>query len=158
MSAQFEAYQATIQDLEAVAEIFDQYRIFYGQQSDVTQARAFLFDRFEHRESIIFIVRDKSTRAIAGFTQLYPVFSSISMERSLILNDLYVGESYRRQGIAQLLLDEAKQYAQSIKAKGLELSTAIDNKQAQRLYERNGYGRDEDFYHYYLSVKGNETV
>ncbi|TVX93826.1 GNAT family N-acetyltransferase [Paenibacillus agilis] len=158
MSAQFEAYQATIQDLEAIAEIFDQYRIFYGQQSDVAQAREFLFDRFEHRESIIFIVKDKSTGTIAGFTQLYPVFSSISMERSLILNDLYVRESHRRQGIAQLLLDEAKKYAQLIKAKGLELSTAIDNEQAQRLYERNGYGRDEHYYHYYLSVKGNVPV
>ncbi|MGF7050621.1 ribosomal protein S18 acetylase RimI-like enzyme [Paenibacillus sp. DS2015] len=153
MITKYEVNQSTIEDLHEISELFNEYRIFYGQESNVEQALKFLFERFEHRESIIFVVRDVSENNIVGFTQLYPVFSSVSMERSLILNDLYVTQEYRKQGVAQLLLDEAKKYAKQIKAKGLALSTAIDNQQAQRLYERNGYTKDQQYYHYYLSTK-----
>nr|WP_245252065.1 GNAT family N-acetyltransferase [Paenibacillus sediminis] len=152
MTNQFEVRQATIDDLDGLAEIFNDYRVFYGQTPNLEQARLFLFERFEHLESIVFIAKDQNTDRIVGFTQLYPVFSSISMRRSLILNDLYVNEQYRKQGIASMLLDEAQSYAKSIKAKGLELSTAITNEQAQRLYERYGYVKDEEFYHYYLNI------
>ena len=87
-----------------------------------------------------------------GFTQLYPSFSSISMKRSWILNDLYVVEDYRRRGVAQLLLESAKGYAKQVKSKGLGLSTANNNLNAQRIYERNGYKQDEEFIHYYLTL------
>lgn len=155
MNAKFVAYQSTIEDLNELSKIFNEYRIFYGQQSNVEKAHEFLFERFEHRESIIFVIKDTSKNMISGFTQLYPVFSSISLERSLILNDLYVLEEYRKQGLGQLLLEEARRYAIQIKAKGIELSTAIKNLQAQRLYERNGYVKDQEFFHYFLSVKNN---
>lgn len=155
MNAKFVAYQSTIEDLDELSKIFNEYRIFYGQQSNVEKAHEFLFERFEHRESIIFVIKDTSKNMISGFTQLYPVFSSISLERSLILNDLYVLEEYRKQGLGQLLLEEARRYAIHIKAKGIELSTAIKNLQAQRLYERNGYVKDQDFFHYFLSVKND---
>ncbi|WP_238590808.1 GNAT family N-acetyltransferase [Paenibacillus beijingensis] len=118
------------------------------------QARQFLFERMVHRESIIFNVRDLNMKRMVGFTQLYPVFSSISMKRSLILNDLYVLEEHRKTGVGQLLLDEARKYAQ---LKGLELSTAADNERAQRLYERSGYVKDEQFIHYFLNVNDDRT-
>jgi|GEM_PF-6459483 len=38
------------------------------------------------------------------------------------------------------------------KSKGLELATSRMNKTAQRLYELNGYMKDEEFYHYYLEA------
>lgn len=155
MNAKFVAYQSTIEDLDELSKIFNEYRIFYGQQSNVEKAHEFLFERFEHRESIIFVIKDTSKNMISGFTQLYPVFSSISLERSLILNDLFVLEEYRKQGLGQLLLEEARRYAIQIKAKGIELSTAIKNLQAQRLYERNRYVKDQEFFHYFLSVKNN---
>lgn len=144
---------ATIEDLHELAEIFNLYRVFYGQDSNVEHASRFLFERFEHRESVVFIARDHDTKEIAGFTQLYPSFSSISMERTYILNDLFVRSEHRKQGIGQLLLEAAENYAQQMNAKGLELSTAIDNEQAQRLYERNGFERDEEYFHYFLRVR-----
>ncbi|MFX3635164.1 MAG: N-acetyltransferase family protein [Candidatus Pristimantibacillus sp.] len=151
MSENVEIKQASMEDLKDLAEIFNHYRMFYGQDSDVEGAELFLFDRFVNRESIMFIARDIVKKQIIGFTQLYPSFSSISMKRSIILNDLYVIESYRKQGIAQLLLDEAKKYMIWIKAKGLELSTALDNTQAKRLYEKNGYIKDDEYAHYFLA-------
>ncbi|OZB99068.1 GNAT family N-acetyltransferase [Paenibacillus sp. XY044] len=141
--------QAGLEDLKELADIFDLYRIFYGQESDVEGAATFLFERMEHRESVIMIAEEQGR--IAGFTQLYPVFSSISMKRSYILNDLYVREEYRKQGIARLLLEAARQYAKLARAKGLSLSTAVTNVQGQRLYEQSGYVRDEQFIHYDLT-------
>lgn len=144
--------QATIHDLDGLALLFDQYRVFYGQVSDTEKARAFLFDRFQHHESVIFLAEDRHEGNLAGFTQLYPVFSSVSMQRLWLLNDLFVAAHYRRQGVANRLLDAAKDFAVRTKAKGLELSTAVDNDTAQRLYEKLGYQKDESFYHYFLRV------
>ncbi|MET3546252.1 GNAT superfamily N-acetyltransferase [Paenibacillus favisporus] len=144
--------EAGLEDLHELAAIFDLYRIFYGQETDVEGAAAFLFERMEHRESVILIAEDVEQGRIAGFTQLYPVFSSISMKRSYILNDLYVREQYRKQGIARLLLEAAKRYAKLARAKGLSLSTAVTNVRAQQLYEQSGYVRDEQFIHYDLTT------
>lgn len=144
--------EAGLEDLHELAAIFDLYRIFYGQETDVEGAAAFLFERMEHRESVILIAEDVKQGRIAGFTQLYPVFSSISMKRSYILNDLYILEQYRKQGIARLLLEAAKRYAKLARAKGLSLSTAVTNVRAQQLYEQSGYVRDEQFIHYDLTT------
>lgn len=144
--------QATINDRDAVTEIFDLYRIFYKQTSDKIAARIFLFEKFERRESLIFIAKDKEKNLIVGFTQLYPILSSVSMKRVWLLNDLYVREEYRKEGVANRLLNMAKELAQQTASKGLELSTAKNNVQAKRLYERNGYVRDEEYDHYFLKV------
>jgi ribosomal protein S18 acetylase RimI-like enzyme len=152
MNNTFEIVQANIEDLEPLTVLFNEYRIFYQQHSDLEGARSFLFNRIAHRESILFLVRDREMNTAVGFTQLYPSFSSISMKRSWILNDLFVTEAYRGRGAAQLLLDTAKEYAEQTHAKGLALSTAIDNERAQAIYERNGYKRDDEFYSYYLTL------
>lgn len=144
--------QATLHDLDDVVDLFDAYRCFYGQPSDKEGARQFLFDRFEHMESVMFIARMQGNGHAIGFTQLYPVFSSISMKRSWILNDLYVQEDYRGLGAANQLLEQAKRHALLTKAKAIELSTASDNITAQSLYEKLGYKRDEEFLHYSLTL------
>lgn len=142
--------QATINELEELATIFDQYRVFYKQDSNLAEAKSFLFDKFEHRESVIFLA--KADERIVGFTQLYPSFSSISMQRSWILNDLFVASDYRQYGIGRLLLNKAREHAVATRAKGLALSTAMDNPIAQSLYESLGYEKDDQFYHYYLKL------
>ncbi len=144
--------QATLNDLDQLAALFNGYRVFYKQKSDIEDARAFLQERMDNTESILFIVKDRTLNEAIGFTQLYPSFSSISMKRSWILNDLYVYEGHRGRGAAQLLLDAAKDYAIQTKAKGIALSTAIDNERAQKIYERNGYKKDAEFIHYYLTL------
>lgn len=141
---------ASIKDLHLIVDLFDEYRIFYKQPSDKTKAEKFLFDRFEHAESITFVAVENDRPV--GFTQLYPIFSSVSMERVWLLNDLFVVSSHRKKGIAEKLLSAAKEFAISTKAKGLELSTAINNTSAQRLYERLGYKKEDGYLHYFLSL------
>lgn len=144
------AFKATIEDLEGVSNLFNLYRMFYQQASDLEGAITYIKDRIENKESVIFVVKDNQD--YVGFTQLYPTFSSISMKRAWILNDLYVDSNARKQGVGELLLHKAKEYAAETGAKSLSLSTATHNFSAQRLYEKNGYKRDSEFYHYELGL------
>ena len=106
----------------------------------------FLRERILARESVIFAAFDGEH--IVGFTQLYPSFSSVSAQRSWILNDLFVLENYRKQGIAEQMMARAKAFAAQTNAKGLALETAVDNP-AQHLYERLGWERDAGALHYF---------
>lgn len=144
-------YQATIEDLQGVSELFNLYRMFYQQESDLDGAKSYISSRIKNQESVIFVV--KEDQQYTGFTQLYPTFSSISMKRAWILNDLYVASEARKKGVGEILLQKVKEYAVETGANSVSLSTAPDNFAAQRLYERNGYTQDTQFLHYELSLK-----
>lgn len=141
--------KATIHDLEAVSELFDLYRQFYEQPSDLAAAREFLQARMMNNESVIFIAYDGEEAA--GFVQLYPSFSSVSMKRSWVLNDLYVKKQARGKGVGEKLIAKAAEMAGETGAKGLFLETASDNLPAQRLYEKTGFTKETNYF-YYLSV------
>ena len=141
--------QAGLADVDNIAPLFDQYRQFYRQESDLALARTFIHERLALLESVIFLAENEEE--VVGFTQLYPLFSSISARRSWMLNDLFVSPAARNNGVASTLLHAAKAHAKASGAKSLELSTAYDNP-AQKLYESHGYVRDTVFYYYSLDV------
>lgn len=144
-------FLASIERLEALSVLFDQYRVFYQQASDLDAARLFLKKRFDHRDSIIFAASEHDQ--IVGFIQLYPSFSSVSLKQVWILNDLFVAFPHRRKGVAQLLMATAKQYAQETGAIRIILATQQSNHAGQSLYESLGYEKDEAFYHYSLRLQ-----
>lgn len=141
---------ASPEDLAPIAGLFDQYRSFYGQPSDLAAAQRFIQARLESGDSAIFWAHQSDQAA--GFTQLYPSFSSVSMRPIWILNDLFVAERYRQQGIATQLMEAAETFARDTGAVRLALATQIANRPAQALYEARGYRRDEAFYHYSLAL------
>ncbi|KQL56168.1 MULTISPECIES: GNAT family N-acetyltransferase [Bacillaceae] len=142
--------EATLEDLEGIAQLFNEYRKFYHQEDHLDGAREYVHARLDKGDSVLFMVKEDN--AYLGFTQLYPTFSSISMAKAWILNDLYVHKNARGKGVAEALLEEAKAYALETGAVSIALSTAPDNFPAQRLYEKHGYKRDEQFYHYELGL------
>ena len=144
--------QATPDDLETVAQLFDQYRQFYRRASDLPAARAFLGSRLQNGDSIIFVVQVEPGGAIVGFTQLYPLFASLSIGRAFVLNDLFVSPVARGLGLGRHLLVRAAQYGRESGARYLELSTQTTNVAAQRLYEKLGWVRDTEFLHYSLDL------
>ena len=79
---------------------------------------------------------------MAGFVQLYPMFSSVRTARTWILNDLYVDAAARRQGVARSLLDAAAAFARADGAAGISLETTVDNAAARALYRSAGWGED----------------
>ena len=140
--------KATLNDLDALTELFDLYRLFYEQESDLKGAKEFLQERFMNEESTVFIAYDENDPV--GFTQLFPSFSSVSMQRSWVLNDLYVKESARRRGIAEKLIKKAIGFAEETGAKGILLETGSENVNAQKLYEKIGFKRESSCYYYFL--------
>ena len=90
--------QAEIEDVDALVPLFDAYRQFYRQPPDLARARAFLAERFAHQESLV-LLAEQDGEAI-GFTQLYPLFSSVRTVRTWLLNDLFVAPAARRSGAA----------------------------------------------------------
>ena len=144
--------QAGPTDVDMVAPLFDAYRGFYDQPSDLPLARAFIAARLERGESVVFVA-ERDGRAV-GFVQLYPLFSSTAPRprRLWLLNDLYVAPEARSSGVGRALLARARRLAEETGAAGLELVTAATNSGAQRLYESVGYRRDELFLRYELGL------
>ena len=146
-----EIVTASFDHLPKLAPLFDAYRVFYGQPSDVEAARAFLHERLTFGESIVFIAMLED-RAV-GFTQLYPMFSSVSLRRMWILNDLYIEAEVRGQRIGERLIERAVQLAKESGAKGIQLETDQKNTSGQKLYERLGFERlDLDYRTYFLTT------
>ena len=117
------------------------------QASDKEASKSFLKARLTNEEAFVFIARDDNG-APAGFTLLYPMFSSVRQKRVYILNDLFVHPDHRRKGVGALLLDRAVQFGKKRGAAGLQLETEVSNVKAQGLYEKEGWTRVEDEYFY----------
>ena len=142
--------RAGFQDAGALAPLFDAYRQFYGQPSDLEGARVFLADRLRSGESTVFIADNRNIPA--GFVQLFPTYSSVSLARTFILNDLFVVLDERRSGIARALISAAVEFAREVGAVRMSLSTAVTNSPAQALYEGAGWSRQTDYHVYVLKL------
>jgi len=132
----------TPSEYKLVTGLFDQYRVFYKQPSDIALAENFIKERLENEESVIFVAFDDDGIA-AGFTQLYPLISSVRAIKNWLLNDLYVDAAYRKQGIGEALIKTAMDFAAGENATYLKLETAVDNYTAQSLYEAIGFKKQE---------------
>lgn len=137
--------RAKKKDLEQLSVLFDKYRIFYKQDPDMKNAKAFIKKRMKRKESVIFVAEER--KELIGFTQLFPIFSSVSMKRTWLLNDLYVNEKARGKGTASRLLNAAKEFGAETNSKWLLLQTAADNFTAQKVYEKNGWIKETDFFY-----------
>ena len=146
--------RASATDVDRIAPLFDAYRQFYQQPSDLDLARRFLTDRMAREESVMFLAETSGTAApeACGFTHLYPLFSSIACRPTWILSDLFVARAYRRGGLGRKLMEAAHAFARETGATAVELDTAHTNTTAQPLYESLGYRRDLDFRHYVLTL------
>jgi GNAT superfamily N-acetyltransferase len=132
--------RATDADIARVAPLFDAYRSFYGQPSDIARADAFLRERLVNGESTL-LLAERDGEAL-GFTHLSPLFSSVRTARLWLLNDLFVADGARRQGVARGLLDGAAAFARDEGAAGLMLETTRDNGPARALYRAAGWNED----------------
>jgi ribosomal protein S18 acetylase RimI-like enzyme len=140
-----EIRKATIEDAATIANLFDAYRMFYQQPSDIKGATKFITERLQQNESVILLAFINNIAV--GFTQLYPIFTSVGMQRTWLLNDLYVDAAYRGRHIATALLDAAKDFGRSTNSKWLMLQTGSTNAAAQALYEKNGWHKETDIFY-----------
>jgi len=143
--------QADMSHLNDVAQLFNAYRVFYKQEDDIYGATSFISDRLIDGSSSIFLALSKQDEPL-GFTQLYPSFTSVGMNRIFVLNDLFVNENARKFGIATALISAAQKFGKSNGAVRLALETEQSNFNAQALYEKLGWIREEGMYHYTVAL------
>jgi ribosomal protein S18 acetylase RimI-like enzyme len=147
----FEIRRASLDDLDAVAPLFDLYRSYYKQPVEAERAKAFLRERLERGESAVFVATVGGEAA--GFCQCYPSFSSVGLSRRMRLNDLYVDERFRGLGIGRALTERAMVHAREHGAPTLELATEVTNTTAQGLYESMGFARKSGYHYYAVRVE-----
>ncbi len=135
--------QASPSDLDDLMMLFDAYRVFYHKPSALAEARAFLEARLQEQGSVIYVARNPEGKAM-GFTQLYPLFSSTRMQKLWLLNDLFVGASFRKQGVAQALIRQAQELCRESGACGMFLETGQDNVEGNQLYPKMGFNLIEN--------------
>ena len=146
-------------DVAAIAPLFDAYRQFYHRPADLAGAHRFLAQRIANNDSVVLFCHARSDRSqAAGFTQLYPIFSSLSLAPSWVLNDLFVAPAFRQHGIARLLLSAADEHARGSGAIGIGLETQHTNHAAQALYKSFGYEEADDTKHYWRTIEPNASI
>lgn len=142
----FQIKKASAMHLDQLHNLFDEYRDFYQMPPAPETSKKFLKQRLSQNDSIILIAFDDFHAA--GFCQIYPSFSSVAMKPLWVLNDLFVNRSFRQQGVAQQLIEEVELRANNSHIFSIKLATAIDNHQAQKLYQKLGYQKNTNFDHF----------
>ncbi|MES2691462.1 MAG: GNAT family N-acetyltransferase [Bacteroidota bacterium] len=140
--------KANIADLAALSVLFDGYRVFYKKPTDIEGAQQFLKERMENKGSEIFVAVN-TQQQLTGFVQLYPLFSSTRMKRLWLLNDLFVDEHYRGQGISVALINAAKALCIQSGSCGMMLETAKSNLVGNNLYHKTSFTLDDEHNYYY---------
>ena len=143
-------FRVSLENIDEVVPLFDAYRMFYKKVSDLEGALSFLSERIKNNESIVFIC--KADHQVAGFVQLYPLFSSTRMKRLWLLNDLFVAGEFRGQGVSKALIEACKSLSAESRACGLMLETAKDNLIANNLYLKTQFELDEDHNYYFFGT------
>ncbi len=143
--------EAIEEDLKELSLLFDAYRVFYRQTSNLEGAKDFISDRLSLKDSKIFVAAEKDK--LYGFVQLYPQFSSTQLKRAWLLNDLYVSPEARGQQLGVRLIERAKVLAVATKSVGLMLETEKWNTIGNNLYPKTGFILDELHNFYYWDIK-----
>lgn len=145
--------KATLEDLDQLTNLFDKYVVFYKKPSDLMKHKEYLKERIENEEAIIYLAFDNedSNKAI-GFVLNYVTFSSLALNKIIILNDLFVDSTIRKNGIGEKLILKTVDLAKELGTNLIRLRTAKNNIVAQGLYNKMGFVREDFLYSYDLTV------
>lgn len=143
--------EAIPDDLKEISLLFDAYRVFYKQPSNILGAKDFISDRLSLKDSKIYVAEEKNK--LLGFVQLYPRFSSTQLKRTWLLNDLFVSPEARGQQLGIRLIERAKVLAVTTNSVGLMLETEKTNTIGNNLYPKVDFLLDELHNFYYWDVK-----
>jgi GNAT superfamily N-acetyltransferase len=141
-------------ELETLLPMIAAYQRFYEvAEIDDERNRAF-FSRFLDPSQDGILIGAWSGPELVGYACLYWHFSSLAAAETVLMNDLYVDERARGQGVGGALLDASAEIARRRGAHSLEWSTAPDNHTAQRLYDSTGAERST-WVEYELAIDGS---
>jgi GNAT superfamily N-acetyltransferase len=131
------------EQFEALLPMIASYQGFYEvpeQEIDEERNRSF-FGRFIAPSEDGMLLGAWQDEQLVGYACLYWFFSSTRAAETVLMNDLYVEEGNRGEGVGRALIEASAAVARERSADHLEWRTAPDNRAAQRLYDSTGAAR-----------------
>lgn len=127
--------------LERLLPLIAAYQRFYEvEEIDEERNRAF-FSRFLAPSENGMLLGAWRDRELVGYACLYWSFTSLVPAETVLMNDLYVAQAARGQGVGRALIEASAAAGRERGAQRLEWVTASDNETAQRLYDTTGAER-----------------
>ncbi len=143
MAAEVEIAPVADEEFEGLLPLIAAYQRFYEvEEIDEGRNRAF-FRRFLAPSEDGLLLGARREGRLVGYACLYWHFSSLEAVESVLMNDLYVAEEARGEGVGRALIEATAEVARERGAPFVEWSTAPDNHTAQRLYDSTGAERSE---------------
>ncbi len=145
MAAQVEIAPITVEEFEGLLPLIASYQRFYEvAEIDEERNRSF-FRRFLAPSEDGLLLGARRGGRVVGYACLYWHFSSTQAKETVLMNDLFVDDSARGQGVGRALIEATAEVARERGVASIEWSTAPDNHTAQRLYDSTGAERSEWF-------------
>ncbi|HEU4739870.1 MAG TPA: GNAT family N-acetyltransferase [Solirubrobacterales bacterium] len=145
MAAEIEIAPIANEEFEELVPLIAAYQRFYEvEEIDDDRNRSF-FRRFLAPSEDGLLLGARREGQLVGYACLYWHFSSLEATECVLMNDLYVGESTRGEGVGRALIEASADVARERSVPFVEWSTAPDNHTAQRLYDSTGAERSEWF-------------
>jgi GNAT superfamily N-acetyltransferase len=143
--SELEIAPVTVEEFDQLLPLIAAYQRFYKvQEIDEERNRAF-FRRFLAPSEDGLLLSARRDDRLVGYACLYWHFSSLEACESVLMNDLYVVEETRGEGVGRALIEASAEVAREREVPFVEWSTAPDNETAQRLYDSTGAERTEWF-------------
>jgi GNAT superfamily N-acetyltransferase len=127
----------TPREIEALAEIFDQYRAHYGEDPDTSGSARWLVENLNTNRLRVFVAEGNGR--FVGFAITIDVPASLRLAHFWQIRDLFVLPTHRRLGVGRALLASVRAAAIASGALRLVLQTEDDHDAALRLYADSGY-------------------
>jgi len=124
-------------ELEALAGIFDRYRVHYGEGSDLARTARWLDENLGAGRLRAFMAEDGGT--LVGVAIAMEIPASLRLGRFWQIRDLFVLPTHRRLGVGRALLASVRTAAIEAGALRLVVQTEDDNDPALRLYAESGF-------------------
>jgi GNAT superfamily N-acetyltransferase len=129
--------------LQSLLPLIAAYQRFYDVQDPDEERNREFFARFAAPSENGMLLGAWRQGEPVGYACLYWHFTSLVPAETVLMNDLYVAEACRGQGVGRALIEASAAVARERGAHHLEWATQPDNETAQRLYDRTGAERSE---------------
>lgn len=108
---EFNIRQSTEADLTQIIELMYEFAVFEKLEDTFTVTENDLFEAFFGEKAFANSLVALSGNEMVGFAIFFPVLKTFRGERSLYLEDLYISQTMRGQGLGLKLLKEVVKYA-----------------------------------------------
>jgi GNAT superfamily N-acetyltransferase len=130
-------------ELEELLPLIAAYQRFYEVAEIDEERNSAFFRRFLAPSEDGLLLGARRDRRLVGYACLYWHFSSLEAVESVLMNDLYVSEDARGEGVGRALIEATVEVARERGANLVEWATEPGNHTAQRLYDSTGAEREE---------------